>query len=120
MKKKLIIVFTIIILTSFLASAWLWHWSRNLITIDNASGKMAASVIIEVCGQNYMVKNLPAGENYSLSFDVKDDSGLQVDVLFADNSKLSGNFGYVTGGLGAYNNKVIIRINSGSIELKQR
>ena len=119
MKKKIAILFTIIAIILIIAGIWLWHMSRNLIVIDNKSGKPIASVTIKICGRNYVVKNLPVRESRSLAFDVTSDSGFQVDVFFADSSKQSGNFGYVTTGAGAYNNKVMIEVNSKHIDFKQ-
>ena len=114
MKKRIIIPILLAVL--LLATGGTWNWSRNILEIENASGKLAQLITINVCGNNYHLKDLPCGNSRRITFEVIGDSGFQVDVSFDDGSKISDNFGYVTGGAGAYNNRAKVKINSVNIE----
>ena len=114
MKKRFII--SILLAVLLLAIGGTWHWSRNIIEIANASGKLAQMITITVCGKQYHLESLPSGKSGRIAFEVIGDSGFQIDVSFDDGSKMSDNFGYVTGGAGAYNNRAKVEIHSERIE----
>lgn len=116
MKKKITITIAILASALLLAAGWLWLWSRNLIEIENESGKMAKVVTVTVCGKTYRAEGLPSGDTRRMSFDVTGDSGFQIHVSFDDGSEVAENFGYVTGGAGAYSNRAKIKIRSDSID----
>lgn len=115
MKKKITITIVVLAGALLLAAGWLWLWSRNVLEIENESGKMAKMVTVAVCGKTYRVEELPSGDTRRMSFDVTGDSGFQVDVSFGDGADISDNFGYVTGGAGAYHNRAKITIRSDEI-----
>ena len=120
MKKKKTTIITSIILALFLlAGALILQWSRNLIAVENASGKNIEVLTVTVCRQRYGIKDLAPGASRKPAFEVSGDSGLQVDVSFCDGADISDNFGYVTGGAGAYHNRAKITIRSNEINGKQ-
>jgi hypothetical protein len=116
MKKPITILLCIIVVLLLLTGSWAWQWSRNVLVIQNESGKTVDVVTVTVCGKSYRVENLPIDGTSQLVFDVMYDSGFQVDVTFDDGSELTGNVGYVTGGAGAYNNRAKVIIREQSIE----
>lgn len=121
MKKKITIAIYVIagmLLLSIVG--WAWYWSRNLLVIENESGKMVEVVTVTVCGKSYQLKDLPSGETKRVAFMVTGDSGFQFDVSFDDGGRVLGNFGYVTGGAGAYNNRVVVNIQPDRIDGKQQ
>lgn len=115
MKKKTTIITSIILALLLLAGALIWQWSRNLIAVENASGKNIKELTVTVCRQSYGIKDLAPGASRKLTFEVTGDSGFQVDVSFSDGAEISDNFGYVTGGAGAYHNRAKITIRSDEI-----
>jgi Tfp pilus assembly protein PilO len=56
--KKMSITVAILAAILLLALGWAWQWSRNIITIENASGKTVDAITVTVCGKSYRV--LPA------------------------------------------------------------
>ena len=98
------------------AAGGAWHWSRNIMEIENASGKRAQMITVTVCRRQYRLENLPSGRSKRVAFEIAGDSGFQVDVTFDDGSTMSETFGYVTGGAGAYNNRAKITIPPDRIE----
>ena len=119
MKKKLFIAFEILSAILLITGVCLWHWSRNLLEIENASGKDIRVVTVMICNADYSVENLASGQTQRIPFDVKGDSGFHVNVSFADNTDVEGEFGYVTGGAGSYDNRAKVTIFSDKIEGKQ-
>lgn len=113
------IIISILFTLLLIAFGVIWYWSLNIFVIENVSGKTAQIVTVTVCRKNYSLDNLPHGESRRILYKVTEDSGFHVDVAFEEGSQVSGNFGYVTGGAGAYNNKAEIKILSNGIEGKQ-
>ena len=107
---------TVLAGTLLLTAGWLWIWSRNVLEIENDSGKMAKVITVSVCGKIYRLEELPSGDSRRMSFDVTGDSDFQVDVSFTDGSEVEDNFGYVTGGAGAYHNRAKVTIRSHGID----
>jgi hypothetical protein len=118
-RKKIIIIDSVIIAIILLGGIWLWLWSRNIVTIENASGKMVKTVALSICGRSYSVENLAPGATKGLSFTVDRDSGVEFKVSFMDGSEISGNGGYITGGAGVYRNRILIRVEAKRVKLEQ-
>ena len=82
----------------------------NVIVVTNNSGITAEVVVVTVCGESYRFTDINDTESRSARFTVKHDSGIQVDVRLVDGTSWATNFGYVTGGGGAYGNHAEIEI----------
>ena len=113
---KQYVVISIVLALLFLAIVWVWNLSLNVLKVENVSGKLAQKITIQISGNNYYLDELPPGESKRINFKVTGDSGFNVNVSFDDGSQVSGEFGYVTGGTKAYNNKVKVKIFSDRIE----
>lgn len=82
----------------------------NEMVVTNNSGMAAKEVVVTVCGETHRFADIPDADSKSSHFTVKGDSGFQVDVRLVDGTSMSTNFGYVTGGGGAYGNHAEIEI----------
>ena len=83
---------------------------ENRMTVTNKSGDTVRKATVTVCGVAYDFTDIPDGDAKTQKFSVKHDSSFQVDALLADGTTLTTNFGYVTGGAGAYGNHADIEI----------
>lgn len=79
-------------------------------SVTNKSGATVQKVAVTVCGVAYDFADIPDGGSKTRRFSVKHDSGFQVNALLADGTTVTTNFGYVTGGGGAYGNHADIEI----------
>lgn len=118
MKKKTLVVLGAIAILTLAAGTWAWYWSRNVLVLENATDKTARVVTVTVCRMSYRVEDLAPGRTTRIHFEVTGDSGFQVDATLEDGTEISGNFGYVTGGAGAYHNRARVRIHETGIEGK--
>ncbi len=100
---------TIAILIASLALASCARVSNEMVVTNN-SGIRVQEVVVTVCGQSHNFTDIPDGGSKSASFTVKQDSGFQVNVRLTDGTSMATNFGYVTGGAGAYGNHADIEI----------
>jgi hypothetical protein len=82
----------------------------NEMVITNNSGIVAKEVVVTVCGETHRFVDIPDAGSKSAPFTVKQDSGFTVDVRLVDGTSMTTNFGYVTGGGGAYGNHAEIKI----------
>jgi hypothetical protein len=117
--RTIIVIVGIAFLSIAIAAGVIWQWSRNLLVVENASGKVATSVVVTVCGETYYLANIAPGNSKTITFKVDNDSGFLVDVIFEDRTTLSTSFGYVTGGAGANHNRAAVRIGTDNIDGKQ-
>ena len=82
----------------------------NKMVVTNNSGMTAQEVVVTVCGESHRFTDIPDAGSKSGRFSVKHDSGFQVSVRLVDGTSMTTNFGYVTGGGGAYGNHAEIDI----------
>ena len=85
---------------------------QNRIEVVNLSGIEAVEIQITVCGNDIVFNDLEPGITQSDSFSISCESGFKVFALLADGSAITNEFGYVTGGSGAYGNRIEIKITS--------
>lgn len=84
----------------------------NEMVITNNSGIAAQEVVVTVCGEIHRFADIPDAGSKSARFTVKHDSGFDVVVRLVDGTSMTTNFGYVTGGGGAYGNHAEIEITN--------
>lgn len=84
----------------------------NEMVITNNSGIAAQEVVVIVCGDIHRFADIPDAGSKSARFTVKHDSGFDVVVRLVDGTSMTTNFGYVTGGGGAYGNHAEIEITN--------
>ncbi|MGA2799194.1 MAG: hypothetical protein ABSE63_16565 [Thermoguttaceae bacterium] len=117
--KKTAVIAGIFLFLIAVAAGVIWQWSRNLLVVDNTSGKTLSQITITVCGEKYHLADIAPGNSKTLAFKVNGDSGFKVDVVFEDRTTQSTTFGYVTGGPKGYHNRVTVRVGPEGIEGKQ-
>ena len=100
---------TVAVLAACLALASCAKVSNDMVVTNN-SGTAAQEVVVTVCGEIHRFADIPDAGSKSAHFRVKHDSGFQVDVRLVDGTSMTTNFGYVTGGGGAYGNHAEIEI----------
>ena len=84
--------------------------NRNRLTVHNRASLAATSVTVRVCGQELVFGSLGPGQSAHRPFRVTTDSSFQVRAAFADGTLATNEFGYVTGGAGAYGNRIDLEI----------
>lgn len=84
--------------------------NRNRLTIENRADIAARLVTVGVCGQEYRMEDIAPGGRASTSFTVDRDSSFAIRADLADGTSITNEFGYVTGGAGAYGNRVEFEI----------
>ncbi len=96
------------------------YFTDNKLTIVNNSSQKAQKVIVSICGKDIIFKNINPNEKQLKNFSIYGDSGINVNVTLEDKTELDHNFGYVTGGAGAYRNHIEIELTpDGKIKGKQ-
>jgi len=113
MKTKIFI--SIIIITTLLLVGKTYLFPQNIINIHNQTNETISSIEILVCKKNIILSSLAPHSKTSTSFIVSGDSGFIVKAKFSDSKELNAQFGYVTGGAGAYGNIANIIIKESQI-----
>jgi len=103
MKKRAILFLTCLVLASC-------GKVQNTLVVANNSGVTANQVNVTVCGKAYVFKDIKNGDSATQTFSINGDSGFTVVASLSDATTVTGSFGYVTGGAGAYGNRTEIQI----------
>jgi hypothetical protein len=119
-KRKLLTALSPLLLLLALAGFALFIWSANVVLVRNSSGMTIEEFTLTVCAKNYTLANVLNGESGKVKFTVTGDSNFQMRAKLQDGTVLTNSFGYVTGGAGAYHNRVTITVRPNLIEGTQQ
>lgn len=118
--KKIVITISLIACLPVLLITWWSIWCPNTISIYNKSSKVITAIRVTVSEEHYKLNNISAGGEGQINFDIHTDSDFSVEVDFDNQTTLKHSFGYVTGGAGAYHNRVKIEIYDDKIVGNQK
>ena len=119
-KRKLLTALSPLLIFLALAGFALFMWTANVVLVRNSSGMTLENFTLTVCEKDYTLANILDGETGKLNFAVTGDSNFQMRVTLQDGTILTSSFGYVTGGAGAYRNRVTITVRPNLIEGTQQ
>ena len=119
-KKKLLAALSPLLILLAIAGFAGFIWTVNVVQVRNSSGMTIEEFTMTVCKKDYTLAHILDGEIGKLHFTVTGDSSFQMRAKLQDGTVLSNSFGYVTGGAGAYHNRVTITVRSNLIEGTQR
>jgi hypothetical protein len=119
-KRKLLTTLSPLLILLAIAGFAFFIWTFNVVLVRNSSGMTLDEFTLTVCKKDYTLANILDGETGKLHFTVTGDSSFQMRAKLQDGTVLSNSFGYVTGGAGAYHNRVTITIRSNLIEGTQQ
>ncbi len=119
-KRKLLTALSPLLILLVIAGFAFLVWTFNVVLIRNSSGMTIDEFTLTVCNRDYTLANILDGEIQKLHFTITGDSSFEMRATLQDGTVLSNNFGYVTGGAGAYHNRVTLTVRSNLIEGTQR
>ncbi len=119
-KRKLLITLSPLLALLAIAGLTGFLWTLNVVQVRNASGLRIDEFTMTVCNRTYTLTNLSNGEAEKIHFAVTEDSSFLMRATLQNGAVLSNNFGYVTGGTGAYHNRLTITVRSNLIEGMQQ
>ena len=119
-KRKLLITLSPLLALLAIAGLTGFLWTLNVVQVRNSSGLMIEEFTMTVCNKTHRLTNLSNGETGKIHFAVTGDSSFQMKAKLQNGIVLSNNFGYVTGGAGAYHNRLTITVRSNLIEGMQQ
>ena len=119
-KRKLLTALSPLLIFLALAGFALFMWTANVVLVRNSSGMTIKEFTLTVCAKDYALADIADGETGKLNFAVTGDSNFQMRVTLQDGTILTNSFGYVTGGAGAYRNRVTITVRPNLIEGTQQ
>lgn len=119
-KKKLLIALSPLLALLAIAGFAGFLWALNVVQVRNSSGLMIEEFTMTVCNRTHRLTNLSDGETGKIHFAVTGDSNFQMKAKLQNGTVLSNNFGYVTGGTGAYRNRITVTVRSNLIEGMQQ
>ena len=101
------------------AAYWMYSKSRDhTMTVTNAGLKSIHTLVVTVCGEDYVFQDIPGGGQSQRVFVVTGDSGFLVQGQFADGLAIKGGFGYVTKSISRQHVAVVVH-DDGSVTGKQ-
>jgi hypothetical protein len=110
MKKLQFLVFILIIISAFTHCK---KYESNLV-IENTSSELISSLLINVCGKEYLYEGVEIDGKEELEIIIKGDCHYSITVEFEKGEKLRAETGYLTKG---FNYQDIIRIDDNEITL---
>jgi hypothetical protein len=84
----------------FGGTAWGVRGLENHVVVENRSGQPVAWIKLGMANAGPVASftDLPDGGSITASFHIRGDDSFTLDAMFADGTKASGSFGYVTNG----------------------
>ena len=119
-KRKLLAALSPLLILLALAGFAFFVWTANVVLVRNSSDMTIDEFTLTVCAKDYTLADIADGETGKLKFTVTGDSSFQMRAKLQDGTVLTNSFGYVTGGAGAYHNRVTITVRPNLIEGTQR
>ena len=115
-KRKLLIALSPVLVLLLIAGTAVFLWTLNVMEVRNSSGLRISEFTMTVCNRTHRFTNLSHGETRKIRFVVTGDSNFQMRATLQNGTVLSSDFGYVTGGSGAFNNRVTVTVRHNLIE----
>lgn len=115
-KKKLLIALSPVLVLLAIVGIAVFLWTLNVMEVRNSSGLRINEFTMTVCNRTHKFTDLSHGETRKIRFIVTGDSNFQMRATLQNGTVLTNSFGYVTGGAGAYNNRVTVTVRHNLIE----
>jgi hypothetical protein len=111
----------VLIVALLLCGGFVWWYHerhQNRLTVENRSGQPIAVLRVAITGETATFRDVAADSQVTGTFRIASDDHFTVEGRLADGKRITGQFGYVTGGMSGQRARFVVQ-PEGKIEFHQ-